>query len=192
MSLPRRPLPVKPLVSVIFSQPALETGVFRELALWLGPPDMVSAWLPFDQTSYYEPEMGGNLQRRLAVFLHLADPGALRRWKHYTNQLEHRFSLGGRRLVNIDPGYLARERLVLATGKNYTHRLYIGDGIYGEVTLQFQKGGWQVLPWTYPDYASPPLLQFLTQARTKYLWQLRQLASLRPPSDTGGQQTAAD
>jgi len=185
MSLPRRPLPVKPLVSLIFSQPELETAIFQELAGYLGPPDLVSARLPFDQTRYYEPEMGPALQRRLAVFLNLADPGGLSAWKQYTNRLEQRFSLGGRRLVNIDPGYLTRERLVLATGKNYSHRLYLQDGIYGEVTLIFQKGGWQAMPWTYPDYAGEPLRQFFQQARQKYLWQLRQLASIsadREPS----------
>ncbi len=178
MSLPRRPVPVKPLVSVIFAQPNLETAVFRELAEVLGPPDLISGWLPFDQTHYYAPEMGAGLQRRLAVFLQLADPGALWQWKHYTNGLEDRFSLGGRRLVNIDPGYLSRERLVLATGKNYTHRLYLQGGIYGEFTLIFQKGGWQTLPWTYPDYGSEPLRQFFEAVRQKYLWQLRQLATL--------------
>ncbi|MGQ9919968.1 MAG: DUF4416 family protein [Desulfobacca sp.] len=178
MSLPRRPLPVKPLVSVIFAQPDLEIMVFQELAGLLGPPDLVSGWLPFDQTDYYEPEMGGGLQRRLAAFLHLAAPEALSSWKQYTNGVEARLSLGGRRLVNIDPGYLARERLVLATGKNYSHRLYLRGGIYGEVTLIFQKGGWQTLPWTYPDYASVPLRRFCQQAREKYLWQLRQLASV--------------
>jgi len=182
MSLPRRPVPVKPLVSVIFSQPDLETAVFQALTGFLGPPDLVSARLPFDQTHYYEREMGAGLQRRLAVFLYLADPGELSAWKRHTNQWEERFSVGGRRLVNIDPGYLSRERLVLATGKNYTHRLYLQDGIYGEVTLIFQKGGWQTLPWTYPDYGSEPLRQFLAQARQKYLWQLRQLAAVGAPS----------
>jgi hypothetical protein len=175
MSLPSPPLPVKPLVSLIFSQPALETVVFRELASFLGPPDLVSAWLPFHQTKYYSSEMGQDLQRRLAVFLHLADPGALCQWKAFTNALERRLSLGGRRLVNLDPGYLARERLVLATGKNYTHRLYLGQGLYGEVTLIYQKGAWQSLPWTYPDYAGPALMDFFDQARKKYLWQLRHL-----------------
>ena len=176
MSLPSPPLPVKPLVSLILAQPSLEAAVFRELAQLLGPPDMVSAWLAFDQTRYYAPEMGEKLHRRLAVFLPLADPGQLCHWKTATNELEQCFSLGGRRLVNLDPGYLARERLVLATGKNYSHRLYLGQGLYGEVTLMFQKGAWQPLPWTYPDYAGPQLLEFFSQARKKYLWQLRQIS----------------
>jgi Domain of unknown function (DUF4416) len=173
MSLPSRPLPVKPLVSLIFSQPDIERAVFQELAGFLGPPDLVSGRLQFDQTRYYSPEMGESLQRRLAVFLHLADPANLCQWKTFTNALERRLSLAGRRLVNLDPGYLARERLVLATGKNYTHRLYLGQGLYGEVTLIYQKGGWQPLPWTYPDYAGPELTDFFDQARKKYLWQLR-------------------
>jgi hypothetical protein len=176
MSLPSRPLPVKPLVSLIFSHPALETVVFQELAGLLGPPDLVSARLQFDQTQYYSPEMGPELHRRLAVFLHLAEPAELCQWKTYTNNIESRLSLGGRRLVNIDPGYLARERLILATGKNYTHRLYLGQGLYGDLTLIYQKGAWLPLPWTYPDYAGPQLLDFFSRARKKYLWQLRQLA----------------
>lgn len=176
MSLPSRPLPVKPFVSLIFAQPELETTVFQELAGLLGPPDLISGWLKFHQTRYYNPEMGENLQRRLAFFLHLADPADLCRWKTFTNALEGRLSLAGRRLVNLDPGYLARERLVLATGKNFTHRLYLGAGLYGEVTLVYQKGGWQPLPWTYPDYAGPELRQFFGRARQKYLWQLRQIS----------------
>lgn len=174
MSLPSRPLPVKPFISLIFAQPTLERAVFQELSDLLGPPDLVSGWLDFNQTQYYAPEMGHHLQRRLAVFLHLADPADLCGWKRHTNAMEARLSLGGRRLVNLDPGYLARERLVLATGKNYSHRLYLGQGLYGEVTLLYQKGAWQSLPWTYPDYASSQLLDFFDQARKKYLWQLRQ------------------
>lgn len=177
MSLPSPPLPVKPLVSLIFSQPDLEKAVFQELAGFLGPPDLVSGWLQFDQTQYYCPEMGANLQRRLAFFLHLADPADLCQWKTFSNTLERRLSLAGRRTVNIDPGYLARERLVLATGKNYTHRLYLGQGIYGEVTLVYQKGEWQSLPWTYPDYAGSELKNFFAQARKKYLWQLKTLTA---------------
>jgi hypothetical protein len=80
---------------------------------------------------------------------------------------------GGRR-VNIDPGYLAGAKFVLLTGKDYSHRLYLGEGIYGEVTLVVQRGGFSPLPWTYPDYGSQPLLGILDQLRRKYLWQLKQ------------------
>jgi hypothetical protein len=69
--------------------------------------------------------------------------------KGWTNGLEERLAAGGKRRVNIDPGYLARAHLILATGKGYTHRPYLRDGIYADLTLVFQQGGFQPLPWTY-------------------------------------------
>ena len=74
----------------------------------------------------------------------------------------------GRRRVNLDPGYLLLERFVLASGKNFTHRIYIGQGIYADLTLMFQKGAFRTLPWTYPDYAARDMQSFLTQVRRKY------------------------
>jgi hypothetical protein len=120
--------------------------------------------------------MGGNLWRCLASFLHLASAAHLSEWKVYTNSLEKRFSLGNRRQVNLDPGYVARERLVLATGKNYAHRIYLNQGIYGDLTLLAGQGGLQALPWSYPDYAEGFVPEFLALVRKKYLWQLKQLA----------------
>jgi hypothetical protein len=179
MSIPGKPLPVKPLISILCAQKELAAELLAELTEWFGPTDIVSPWLPFTHTDYYAPEMGAVLWRRLTAFLHLADPSALPEWKLFTNDLERRFSLGARRLVNIDPGYLTRERLVLATGKNYVHRLYLDHGIYGDLTLIYQNRRFQPLPWTYPDYASPPLLEFLALVRKKYLWQLRTLANTK-------------
>lgn len=119
--------------------------------------------------------MGGGLWRCLASFLHLASAGELARWKIFSNSLEKRWSLGGRRLVNLDPGYVARERLVLATGKNFSHRLYLGQGIYGDLTLLAGPEGFQALPWSFPDYTGGPLPELLTLVRRKYLWQLKEL-----------------
>ena len=169
MSILGRPLPVKPLVSIIFAQPEVEVQLLGELQERFGPADLVSPWLPFTHTSYYAPEMGPVLQRRLMSFLHLAGPGKLPEWKLFTVNLEGRYSLGARRLVNIDPGYLLSERFVLATGKNFTHRIYIGQNIYADLTLVYQNGVFQTLPWTYPDYADRPVLTFLGQVRKKYI-----------------------
>jgi hypothetical protein len=77
--------------------------------------------------------------------------------------------------VNLDPGYLTRERLVLATGKNYTHRIYLGGGIFGDLTLTYSRGGFKPLPWSYPDYSRGDLPELLSRMRRKYLWQLGEL-----------------
>jgi hypothetical protein len=139
-----------------------------------GPMDFLSEALPFDFTSYYEPEMGKNLKRRLAGFRPLISPDHLPEIKLWTNELEdrNRNEQQGRK-VNIDPGYLAGAKLVLATGKDFSHRIYLRDGIYGDLTLIFQRGSFIVLPWTFPDYASPPLLNLLGLLRKRYLWQMK-------------------
>ncbi len=175
MSAPRPPQPVKPIASLIMARADLSSRVIRRLADYFGPPDIIGPWQPFTATAYYEEEMGPDLGRRLVAFLHLADPAHLAHWKLFTNEVEKEFSLGGRRLVNLDPGYLSKERLVLATGKNYAHRLYLEQGIYGDLTLIYSQGGFQPLPWSYPDYSQGELPALLTLVRRKYLWQLKSL-----------------
>lgn len=176
MSTPGRAVPVKPVVAMILARQDLVPSVLRHLTAYLGPVDLVAPVWPFTATAYYEREMGQGLWRSVASFNHLAEPASLPAWKIFTNSLESRFSLGGRRLVNLDPGYVSRERLVLATGKNYTHRLYLGEGIYGDLTLLAGREGFRSLSWTYPDYASGPLPEILSRVRHKYLWQLKKLA----------------
>jgi hypothetical protein len=178
MSTPAMPLAVKPVASLILAREDLIGPVLKRLVEYWGPVDLVGPLWPFAATSYYAPEMGGDLWRCLASFLHLAGPAHLADGKIFSNSVEQRFSVGGRRLVNIDPGYVSRERLVLATGKNYAHRLYLGQGIYGDLTLLAGSGGFQTLSWSYPDYASGPLPELLAVVRRKYLWQLKQLTTL--------------
>ena len=178
MSTPGPPLPVKPVVSMLLARQDLSPAVVAPLSGHFGPPDLVGPWWPFTYTDYYTPEMGPGLGRLLVSFSHLADPAQLANWKVFTNGLEDRFSLGAHRVVNLDPGYVARERLVLATGKNFSHRLYLGRGIYGDLTLVWGQGAFRPLPWTFPDYARGPLADLLVLVRKKYLWQLKNLANV--------------
>ena len=178
MSKPESPLPVKPVVSLMLARADLAVAAIRRLAEFFGSPDLVSPVWPYGVTEYYQQEMGPSLGRQLVAFLHLADSSRLPDWKIITNTWEGRFSLGGRRLVNLDPGYLTPDRLVLATGKNYAHRLYLGQGIFGDLVLQYRAGEFHDLPWSYPDYAQGPLPAYLLLARRKYLWQLERLRKL--------------
>jgi len=173
MSRPQAPKPAKLLVGFFLKEKALAGTIVRELAEQLGPIDMVSRWLDFDFTSYYEKEMGGPLHRRIVVFNNLIEQTRLPHVKCTTNEIENQYEKKGCRRVNIDPGYLLPERFVLATGKNFTHRIYIGEKIYADLTLIFQKGAFRKLPWTYPDYADSRIIEFLTLARNKYMRDLK-------------------
>ena len=168
MSLPQAPKPAKLIIGLIMKDRALFEPLSAELVNGFGSVDLVSSWMPFDYTTYYQPEMGAPLYRRLLTFKKLIDQGKLPEIKLTTNRLEHSFSRNGKRRVNIDPGYLLYERFVLASGKNFSHRIYIGRGIYADLTLIYQRGNFEKLPWTYPDYADEPMAAFLRQVRRKY------------------------
>jgi hypothetical protein len=174
MSKPQEPKPAKLFVSVISAAPERITRVLVELAERYGPMDFVSAVLPFDYTDYYYAEMGMPLWRRFASFVPLVGQDDLVRIKAETNELEGKMSEGGRRSVNIDPGYLLAERLVLATGKNCAHRIYLDRGIYADLTLVFHQKAYQPLPWTYPDYRDEGVRGWLGVLRQKYLLQLQE------------------
>ncbi|MCP4344149.1 MAG: DUF4416 family protein [Desulfobacterales bacterium] len=168
MSIPKAPKPAKLVIGLFMNEKALLTPVSEELVKKFGPADIVSPWLPFDYTTYYEPEMGSKLFRRVFSFNNLINQESLSEIKVLTNKLESEFLKNNKRRINIDPGYLLHERFVLATGKNFAHRIYIGMNIYADLTLIYQKGAFQKLPWTYPDYADSVMLSFLEKVRKKY------------------------
>ena len=173
MSRPRQPAPAKLVVGMFMRDKELFEAVAAELVAGYGGLDIVSSWMPFDYTSYYEREMGAPLFRRMIVFQSLIQQDELANIKLATNALENSRRHQDMRLINIDPGYLLLERFVLASGKNFSHRIYIGQGIYADLTLIYQHGGFKTLPWTYPDYADTPMTDFLCQVRAKYTLDLK-------------------
>lgn len=178
MGQPRESGPVKLFVGVLVAEPALLGSVRARLVQELGPTDLASPLLAFDYTRYYEPEMGPNLKRQFWGFARLIAADALPDIKLFTNRVEAEFADEGRRRVNLDPGYLTSAKVVLVTTKDFAHRLYLGKGIYGEVTLMYRRGGFVPLPWTYPDYRSEAYHRFFIELRALYR---QQLADLRAP-----------
>ncbi len=168
MSQPQSPQPAKLIVGLFLKDRLLVPELARALEAELGPIDMVSPWFSFNFTDYYTPEMGAPLHRRMLVFEKLIEQQSLAGIKQMTNDMEGRYTSSGKRQVNLDPGYLLYERFVLATGKNFTHRIYIGRRIYADLTLIYQQGQYRPLPWSYPDYAHPDMRAFLLTVRQKY------------------------
>ena len=140
------------------------------LAEAFGPVDLASETWPFDMTDYYEPQMGPRLLRRFVSFAEPFSPAALAEAKLRTNAIEADFAsrrgaADPPRPINLDPGYVAPSKLVLASMKDFSHRIYLRDGVYAEVTLLYRKGLWEALEWTFPDFASGRYDTFLTGAR---------------------------
>lgn len=124
----------------------------------------------FSDTDYYREELGAEPLRKFWAFPGRFDPGVLAARKLLTNAMELRLAkeLGGAypRPVNLDPGYVTLAKLVLASAKNFTHRIYIGSGIYAEVTMRYRaKKGFEAFPWTFPDFASGRYEEFFLALR---------------------------
>ena len=178
MSQPQAPEPAKLVISLFLKEKGIVAAVVEELSREFGPVDMISSWFPFDYTEYYETEMGSPLFRRIFAFKNLIKQSSLAEIKLATNNIEHKYSKNGKRIFNLDPGYMIKSRFVLATGKNYSHRIYIGKKIYADLTLIYTKGSFQTLPWTYPDYADKKMLPHLEIVRSKYLTDLKKPVAL--------------
>ena len=173
MSLPSPPKPAKLVIGFFLHEKTLGTPVVEKLMEKFGDVDIVSSWMPFDQTTYYEPEMGAPLYRRMMAFEILIHQRELAQVKLFTNEIEKQYADKGKRVVNIDPGYLLLEKFVLATGKNFAHRIYIGNRIYADLTLVFRKSRFETLPWSFPDYAGDRVQAFLMRVREKYAMDLK-------------------
>ncbi len=169
--------PVKFIVGILAISEEL-LGEARELvADQLGSVDLFSDSWPFTSSKYYGKEMSPTLLRQFVSLAEPGDPAVLIQMKLTSNQVElddaAKRSRGTNRAINLDPGYITAAKLVLATTKDYSHRVYLDRGIYAEVTLHYHGGTWQAWPWTYPDYAASSYHEFFTQVRSRLLEQLR-------------------
>jgi hypothetical protein len=118
---------------------------------------------------YYSKEMGNPLQRFFFVSNSLFPRTQLLITKLESLNWEKQWSREDKRLVNVDVGLLSAENFILATTKNYSHRVFLGEDIFADLTYQFQKGKFQTFPWTYPDYLDQEKQDFLSQERLKLL-----------------------
>ncbi|MFZ5800008.1 MAG: DUF4416 family protein [Candidatus Omnitrophota bacterium] len=166
-------MPVKLIMGLISQNPNEFLQIEAALCRHYGEIDFRSRILPFDFTDYYAKEMGKHLKRRFIGFKRLTSPEKLARVKLTTNQIESRRSAAGRRRINIDPGYLTSAKLVLATTKDFSHRIYLKKGIFAEITLGFSRQSFRAFAWTYPDFRSKEYIAIFNQLRNIYLNQLK-------------------
>ncbi|MBP7867603.1 MAG: DUF4416 family protein [Acidobacteria bacterium] len=186
MGIIGKPADVRFFCGVLLNRDLAWETVRELLERELGAIGEESPAYPFDSTDYYRDETGDRVDRRFVTFRSLAAPDTLADLKIRTNRLEEGLatSLGSPwpRPVNLDPGYVEPAKLVLASTKNFYHRVYLRDGIWAEVTLHFQAGAWRTFPWTFPDFAAETYHGFFREIREQYRRELRALR--KPPRRT--------
>ena len=184
------PSPVKLFVGMLAAKSEWLAAAEQRLVEQFGAVDLASAEMPFDWTDYYRDEMGEGLRRKFVSFERLITAEEIVEDKCATNAMEEQIAQALReegqngdspnigtvplRPVNLDPGYLSLSKVVLATTKDYSHRLYLGRGIYAEVTLHFHKGRYEPWEWTYRDYRTAEYGAFFLEMRKRLSEQLKE------------------
>ncbi|MCX6112870.1 MAG: DUF4416 family protein [Proteobacteria bacterium] len=167
MSSPRLDHPAFIFTAVLFA-PGVDTQkVINELKTKIGDILISSREIAFVWSDYYEPEMGKDLKRIFVVYKEIIQRDKIVRIKRITDEMEKEYLKDGKRTINIDPGLLCLENIILATNKPFFHRIYLTDGVYAEVTLFYKHGSFNPIEyWTYPEYRSTPVLDFFNKCRT--------------------------
>jgi len=164
------------IVGLIVAPDLSRPQLFEDVAEMIGKVERSFGPFPFNSTGYYGKEMGENLVRYWLSADGLHDAAGLVALKHRAARVEDRFrrdaSDGGGRRANVDPGYLTAAKLVLSTHKNFSHRIYLGEGVFAEVTLSFSRNRIIHHQWTYPDFRAGLYDQSLKRIRDDYLSQL--------------------
>jgi hypothetical protein len=161
-----KPQQVKLVCGFLYKDERIFEDTSRRLCRRYGKADFISGPIDFSFTDYYEKEMGKGLTRRFVSFKRAISPKDLAEIKKTTNALEDRSASKTGRRINIDPGYLTLSKLVLASTKDYCHRIYLDKGIYAEITLTFRKNSFQPWEWTYRDYRTPEYIGIFNHIRS--------------------------
>jgi hypothetical protein len=181
MGAPQEPGPVQLVMGIIYGREEFLGEAQSRLAGEFGPIEITSPRFDFDVTDYYAPEMGPGLKRVFAGFKNLIDPGDIVDIKHAAIRIEEDMSREGKRKVNLDPGYMDFNKLILVSVKFLAQKIYLGKGVYADPTMYYDKG-WEVYDWAFPDFKSGRYNEFLSRVRRSYKAKMR---------DTGGRAASA-
>jgi hypothetical protein len=175
MAKPHLPPPVKYFVAVLYAEPAALSLAYEKLSQRYGKIDYQSKDYPFDQTDYYQKEMGHHLRRRLVTFEQLRSPAELVETKLKCNAIEEEMQIGGKRQVNLDMGYLDHNKIILASAKGLSQKIYLHQGIYADLVARYSHGRYQPFEWTFPDFKDGRYDVDLAVIRQRYLDELKRM-----------------
>lgn len=167
--------PVKYFAALLYRDETALTSALEQLSHAWSDIDYHSPAFAFDQTDYYQPEMGAHLKRILVSFGELVLPDRLVALKQLAGEIEQTLCIEQRRTVNIDPGYLDLFKVVLASYKARGNKIYLGDGVWADPTLYYAKGRFQTFPWSFPDFKTGTYDESLLEIRRLYKAALRWL-----------------
>ncbi|MGB9731730.1 MULTISPECIES: DUF4416 family protein [Calditerrivibrio] len=135
------------------------------LEKYFGEVFLKTSLFAFEHTDYYNKEFGSNLYKCFVAHRKIIQPDRIVEMKLKAVEIEDMYKKDGKRRLNLDPGYVAIEKVVAASTKNFTHRIYIGRGIYGDLQLSRRGDRYEPHPWTFFDYKLDEVIIFFDTVR---------------------------
>jgi len=156
---------------ILYADVDYQKRALEALTSGFGPLRHVSKEIVW-HSDHYAAELGSPIMRQFVFFRDIIWQDDLRDIKNLTRSMEKDLAVDGRRKVNLDPGILAPARVVLATTKDYAHRIYLGEGIFADTTLLFRDGGFRPAEFAYSDYTQDSVLNLFSSMREELLREL--------------------
>lgn len=149
---PSDPVPVKLFIGILYNNTDLLERALHLITTKFGEIDYRSPAFEFTITDYYKEEIGWPIHRKFISLKKLINPGEIARIKIATNQIEEQMAVAGKRKVNLDPGYMDYNKVILASAKYNSQKIYLDLGIYADPTLWYEKGEFKPYPFAFPDF----------------------------------------
>jgi hypothetical protein len=172
---PAPPEPVKLFIGALYSDAERLQLAIERIVQKLGSIDYKSPEFDFDSSDYYKDEMGWPIRRRFISLHQLINPKDIARIKIITNTIEDELAKGQKRTINLDPGYMDYNKIVLASAKYNGQKIYIDSGIYADPALWYEKGAYQDYPFSFPDFKLHIYDEVFLHIRALYKGQARKL-----------------
>ncbi|MDD5331533.1 MAG: DUF4416 family protein [Candidatus Nanoarchaeia archaeon] len=170
---PLRPKKVKLFCGMTHRDMKEVEVILKRLEKKFGKIESISDEFSFNFTDYYTDEIGTDLKKKFIIFRDLIDPEEIVKVKLFTNKLENKYSINGKRIFNLDPGYLNAEHLILPSAKPRPHRVYLRKGIYADMIYVFGKNEVFDFKHTFPDFKQDFVKKFFLELRKKYLEEIK-------------------
>jgi hypothetical protein len=168
----QKPTAGRLIVSYIYASVDALAESLSKLERVFGPVQFETMDIPCAAAQKYSEEMGHNLQRRFFSFENPVPRDSLPSLKRSCSKIEPSFAddVAGTlfRTVNIDPGILTPDNLIMASYREFNHRIYLGDGVFSDIQLIYSLGKFTRLPWTNPDFCHEEAIDFFQRVRATF------------------------
>ncbi len=163
------PPPGRLILSTVSSSVDALAEALEKLERRFGRVQFETDAIPCSDAERFREEMGDRPQRRFFSFERMVARCSLIDVKAACDKIEPQFAdeVDGFmfRTVNLNPGIMSEENLIMAGHRELNHCVYIGQGTYAEIALIYTRGQFVRLPWTNPDFYSDQAIDLFNRVR---------------------------